>query len=154
MRDVSLRSLVLIFCTVWMCPAHVHAVDMDSVDAEVEESMADSDAVARQTKLTRDEARKEAQENSREQRIANQRKAAADAKKRDAGKDPARKEAEISRLQKEKARAIQEQKLANAQIAKQEQILKVSQAKLQKMRGELEAVKQLRAEQKKKLSEM
>ncbi|MBX3022198.1 MAG: hypothetical protein KF799_11035 [Bdellovibrionales bacterium] len=146
-------STFILCCTLFGF-GRVMADEIEGLDAEVEETMAESEATSQQSKYMRERAMKEREEAVTEQRRAQEKRAEAESKRRSAQAEVLRQEKEITRLQGERAKHQKDRAVAEREIAKQEKLQQVSTAKLNKVKGEVEALRGLREEQRQKLSQL
>ena len=114
--------------------------------------MSDGESAVEQARLAREKAAQEQRELKRLKEQAALRSQQAETKKKAAAEVIGEQEKEISSLKEQQAVFIKEKKAADAEIAKQDQMLKESAAKLSKLKKETETLRQMRAEQTKKLS--
>ncbi len=132
----------------------VAVADIGDIDAEIEDTMAERDATTEGAKFARDRAAREKRDNQVARSQAELARVRANAKREEAQKELARFEREYLDLNAQKKKHLADKAFSDRVIAKEEQKMNAAQARRDKLKGELDAVVQIRSEQKKRLAEM
>lgn len=127
--------------------------DMEEIDADVEETIADSTAANEEAKATRERAIKEKEETRILKRQAEKARDSAAAKRAEAQVELERADKVIQTEKAEQAVLHSEVKKHEQNIAENIKKIEVSQAKVEKVKGETETLKTLRSEQDLKIAE-
>lgn len=149
MKNVGKFLIAFVFLA-----CHPGAFAEDDFDAEVEESMAETDATTVQAKWARERQIKEANEAARLKREGEASKAVTISKLKQAEKELADAERETKRLQAEQAQHKKEKAANDKAVAAADKKLKTQIAKVDKLKGENEALRKLREEQTAKLADL
>lgn len=147
-RYIFSLSLIL---TLQAAGGSAWAEDMDSVDAEVEESMLDSDATSAQAKLMRQRQMRLQMENERDQKQAEELRKKASAKQREARLNLQNTEVAVKRLLEEQTRLHKEIRESNAKLQKSDADIKAARTKLAKLKLDTETLQTLKFAQRKRL---
>lgn len=129
----------------------VYAQDMDSVDADVEESVLDSDATSLQAKMLKERQKRLIQENAKSQKEAEALKQKASIKQKEAAQRLKITSIEVEKLAQEQQRLNGEIKAAEVKIAKSELIMKNAEAKLNRAKADVEAGTKLKEDRLRKV---
>ncbi len=151
MRDM-LTLLVLL--NLAMTGRGVWADDMNDVDADVEESIADSEAARSQARETKDRAKHERDETNNAKKQAARMRQDAEAKRKEAHAELQRIDKEVKALKNEQMAMTKESKKLDAQIAADDKKVGAAAAKLEKVKGETAAARQLRDEKAQKIADL
>jgi chromosome segregation ATPase len=147
-RPTYFLALLLLLGSTWT------SVRADDFEAEAEDVMLESDATSEAAKQAKDRAAREKQELDKAKREAEGMKMRAEIRKRHSGEELADAEKEERALRAERDKNVKMKIAAEKEIAVMEAKLKAGLEKRNKTKGELEAIKQLREEQKKKISDL